>query len=161
MHDDRKLFEFLTLEGAQAGLSWLTILRKRESFRLAFDGFDPRMIAKYSNSDIRRLLANREIIRNRLKITATITNARQFQNVQNEFGSFNRYVWQFVDGKTIRHRFRLLSAVPAKTTESDMMSLDLRQRGFKFVGSTICYAFMQAAGMVNDHTTGCFRYGQV
>ncbi len=139
----------------------MTILRKRESFRLAFDGFDPRMIAKYSNSDIRRLLANREIIRNRLKITATITNARQFQNVQNEFGSFNRYVWQFVDGKTIRHRFRLLSAVPAKTTESDMMSLDLRRRGFKFVGSTICYAFMQAVGMVNDHTTGCFRYGQV
>ncbi len=161
MHNDRKLFEFLVLEGAQAGLSWLTVLKKREAFRLAFDGFDPRKIAEYSSSDIRRLLANRDIIRNRLKITATITNARQFLAVQKDFESFNEYVWQFVGGKPVRHRFRSLSAIPSKTKESDRLSSDLQSRGFRFVGSTICYAFMQAVGLVNDHTINCFRNSQV
>jgi len=161
VRDDRKLFEFLVLESAQAGLSWLTILKKRENFRLAYDGFDPTKIAKYSCGDIKRLLADPGIIRNRLKIAATITNARKFLDAQKEFGSFNRYVWQFVGGKPIKHRFRSLSAIPAKTKESDMMSKDLQGRGFKFAGSTICYAFMQAVGMVNDHTTNCFRYNQV
>ena len=161
VHDDFKLFEFLVLEGAQAGLSWLTILRKRDAFRLAFDGFDPIKIARYSSSDVRHLLTNPAIIRNRLKITATITNARQFLAVQNEFGSFDNYVWRFVGGSTIEHRFRSLSAIPAKTRESDSMSSDMQRRGFKFTGSTICYAFMQAVGMVNDHTTSCFRHSQL
>jgi len=161
LHDDRKLFEFLTLEGAQAGLSWLTVLKKRRAYRIAFDGFDPRKIAKYSTSDVRRLLGNQEIIRNRLKITATVTNARQFMLVKQEFGSFNNYVWQFVDDKPIKHAFRSLSSIPSKSKESDRMSDALRKRGFKFVGSTICYAFMQAVGMVNDHTTRCFRYNEV
>jgi DNA-3-methyladenine glycosylase I len=161
VHDDLKLFEFLVLEGAQAGLSWLTILRKREAFRSAFDGFDPRKVARYSSSDVRHLLTNRAIIRNRLKITATITNARQFLAVQNEFGSFDNYVWRFVGGSPIEHRFRSLSAIPAKTRESDTMSSDIQRRGFKFVGSTICYSFMQAVGMVNDHTTSCFRHNQL
>lgn len=161
VHDDRKLFEFLVLEGAQAGLSWLTILKKRDSFRLAYDGFDPTKIAKYSSGDIKRLLADPGIIRNQLKIAATITNARKFLEAQKEFGTFNKYAWQFVGGKPIKHRFRSLSAIPAKTKESDMMSKDLQRRGFKFAGSTICYAFMQAVGMVNDHTTNCFRYNKV
>jgi DNA-3-methyladenine glycosylase I len=161
VHDDRKLFEFLTLEGAQAGLSWLTILKKRNAYRTAFDEFDPRKVARYSASDVRRLLGNREIIRNRLKITATVTNARQFLLVQEELGSFNDYIWQFVGYKPIKHAFRSLSSVPSKSKESDRMSEELRKRGFKFVGSTICYAFMQAVGMVNDHTTHCFRYSEV
>jgi len=161
LHEDLKLFEFLVLEGAQAGLNWLTILRKREAFRSAFDGFDPRKVARYSTSDVRRLLTNQAIIRNRLKITATITNARQFLAVQNEFGSFDNYVWRFVGGSPIQHRFRSLSAIPTKTRESDAMSSDMRRRGFKFIGSTICYSFMQAVGMVNDHTTSCFRHSQL
>ena len=160
-HDDVKLFEFLTLEGMQAGLNWLTILKKRENFRRAFESFKPEKIAEYSNSDVNRLLRNPGIIRNRLKITATITNARKFLAIKEEFGSFDRYIWQFTDGRTMRHRFRSLSAIPAKTKESDMMSKDLERRGFKFVGSTICYAFMQAVGMVNDHTLTCFRYNRL
>jgi DNA-3-methyladenine glycosylase I len=158
VHNDGKLFEFLVLEGAQAGLNWLTILKKREGYRLALDGFDASKIAKYSSADLKRLLRNPEIIRNRLKINATVTNARQFLAVQKEFGTFNDYVWQFVGGNPIKHKFRSLSAIPAKTKQSDAMSDDLRKRGFKFVGSTICYAFMQAVGMVNDHTVRCFRY---
>ena len=161
VHDDLKLFEFLILEGAQAGLSWLTILRKREAFRSAFDGFDPRKIAEYSGSDVRHLLTNRSIIRNRLKVKAAITNARQFLAVEKEFGSFDNYVWSFVGGSPIEHRFRSLSAIPTKTRESDAMSSDMRRRGFKFTGSTICYSFMQAVGMVNDHTTNCFRHSQL
>ena len=161
VHDDLKLFEFLILEGAQAGLSWLTILRKREAFRSAFDGFDPRKTAEYSSSDVRHLLTNRSIIRNRLKVKAAITNARQFLAVENEFGSFDSYVWSFVGGSPIEHRFRSLSAIPTKTRDSDTMSSDMRRRGFKFAGSTICYSFMQAVGMVNDHTTNCFRHSQL
>ena len=161
VHDDLKLFEFLVLEGAQAGLSWLTILKKRDAFRLAFDKFDPRKVARYSNSDVRHLLNNREIIRNRLKIAATITNARQFLTVQNEFGSFDNYVWRFVGGSPLEHKFRSLSAIPTKTRQSDTMSSDMQRRGFKFIGSTICYSFMQAVGMVNDHTTSCFRHSQL
>jgi DNA-3-methyladenine glycosylase I len=136
-------------------------LKKRDAYRSAFHEFDPRKVAKYSSSDVRHLLTNRAIIRNRLKILATITNARQLLAVQNDFGTFDSYVWRFVGGIPIEHRFRSMSAIPAKTKESDVMSRDMASRGFKFVGSTICYAFMQAVGMVNDHTTGCFRYGQV
>jgi DNA-3-methyladenine glycosylase I len=161
LHGDRKLFEFLTLEGAQAGLNWLVILKKRNAYRSAFDRFNPKKIAAYSGSDIRRLLVNPDIIRNRLKITAAVTNARQFMLVQEEFGSFNDYIWQFVGHKPIKHRFRTLSSIPATSKESDRMSDDLRKRGFKFVGSTICYAFMQAVGMVNDHLSNCFRYNEV
>ncbi len=161
MHDDLKLFEFLILEGAQAGLSWLTVLKKRDAFRSAFDGFDPKKVANYSNSDIRQLLTNPAIIRNRLKISAAITNARQLLSVQDEFGTFDNYVWRFVGGRRIEHRFRSMSAIPAKTRESDAMSRDMIRRGFKFVGSTICYAFMQAVGMTNDHTINCFRYKQL
>jgi len=161
VHSDTKLFEFLVLEGAQAGLNWLIILKKREAFRAAFEGFDPRKIAGYSSADMNRLLANNEIIRNRVKISATITNARRFISIQEEFGSFNNYVWRFVGGKPAKHRFRYLSAIPARTKESDRMSEDLKGRGFKFVGSTICYSFMQATGMVNDHIIKCFRYGEV
>lgn len=161
VHDDRKLFELLVLEGAQAGLNWLTILRKRGAFRTAFKGFEPRKIAKFSGADINRLLTNKEIIRNRLKIGATVTNARQFIFIQEQFGSFNDYIWRFVGGNPIMHRFRVFSAVPAKSKESDRMSEDLKKRGFKFAGSTICYAFMQATGMVNDHIMNCFRYSEV
>ena len=161
IHDDRKLFEFLVLEGAQAGLNWLIILRKRDAFRAAFEGFNPSKVAGFSGADIRRLLANRGIIRNRLKINAAVTNARQLISVQEEFGSFNDYVWKFVGGRPIKHRFRSMSSIPAKSRESDRMSNELRRRGFKFVGSTICYAFMQATGMVNDHVTNCFRYSEV
>jgi len=161
VHDDRKLFEFLILEGAQAGLNWLIILKRRDAFSTAFEGFDPKKTAKFSSADVRRLLANREIIRNRLKIDAAVTNARRFISVQDEFGSFNDYIWQFVGGKPIKHRFRSLSSIPARSKESDRMSEDLKHRGFKFVGSTICYAFMQATGMVNDHITTCFRYSEV
>ncbi|PYV81511.1 MAG: DNA-3-methyladenine glycosylase I [Acidobacteria bacterium] len=160
VHDDRKLFEFLLLEGAQAGLSWETVLKKRENYRQAFDHFDPVKISQYQEKDVMRLLGNAGIIRNRLKIEAARVNAQRFLKIQQEFGSFDKYVWQFVGGTPIRHKFRSLSQVPAKTKESDRMSYDLRQRGFKFVGSTICYAFMQAVGMVNDHTVDCFRYNQ-
>jgi DNA-3-methyladenine glycosylase I len=161
IHNDRKLFEFLVLEGAQAGLNWLTILNKREGYRFAFDSFDPVKVARYSRTDIRRCLSDSGIIRNRLKITAAIVNARRFLEVQESFGSFDNYIWQFTDGKPISHRFKYSSQVPGKSKESDAMSEDLRERGFKFVGSTICYAFMQAVGMVNDHTVDCFRYTQV
>ncbi len=159
--DDRTLFEFLLLEGAQAGLSWQTILNKRENYRKAFHQFDPARIARYNRRDIERLLENPGIVRNRLKIEATITNARKLLEAQEEFGSFNNYLWEFVGGKPIKHRFKSLRAIPATSRESDALSKDLRQRGFKFVGSTICYAFMQAVGMVNDHTTDCFRYNLV
>lgn len=158
VHDDRELFEFLILEGAQAGLSWDTILRKRENYRRAFHGFDPRKIARFSARDVRRLLADPGIVRNRLKVNAAIINARKFLEVQREFGSFDAYIWQFVGGQTIQHRVRSMKDVPATSPQSDAMSKELRRRGFKFVGSTICYAFMQATGMVNDHAVDCFRH---
>ena len=161
VHDDVKLFEFLVLEGMQAGLNWLTILKKRQNLRKAFHSFDPAKIARYTNGDVKRLLVDPGIIRNRLKIMAAIMNARKFLEVQQEFGSFDTYVWQFTNGRPIKHRFKSLSAIPASTRESDALSKDLRKRGFKFVGSTICYAFMQAVGMVNDHVVNCFRYKQV
>jgi DNA-3-methyladenine glycosylase I len=157
-HDDRVLFEFLILEGAQAGLSWDTILRKRENYRAAFDGFDPRKIAGYDRKKTQQLLGDEGIVRNRLKIASTIQNAQAFLAVQKEFGSFDRYIWQFIGGKP-RVNARLLGgSIPASTPESDAMSKDLKKRGFNFVGSTICYAFMQATGMVNDHAVECFRY---
>ncbi len=161
IHDDRSLFEFLILEGAQAGLSWSTILKKREGYRKAFDSFDARKISKYSETDVSRLLRDPGIIRNRLKIRATITNARAFLQLQREFGSFDNYIWQFVKEKTIRNAWRKITDIPSSTPESDAMSKDLRKRGFKFVGTTICYAFMQAVGMVNDHIVGCFRYREL
>jgi DNA-3-methyladenine glycosylase I len=158
VHDDRVLFEFLLLEGAQAGLNWETILRKRENYRRAFHRFDARKIARYTAKDVRRLLTDEGIVRNRLKVRAAIINAQQFLAVQREFGSFDAYLWRFVGGRPIQHARRSLKEVPATSPESDAMSKDLRRRGFKFVGSTICYAFMQATGMVNDHTVDCFRY---
>ena len=161
VHDDRTLFEFLVLESAQAGLTWQTVLNKRENYRNAFDAFDPAKIALYNSKDVRRILRDSGIIRNRLKIDATITNARRFLTVREEFGSFNEYVWRFVGSSPIRHKFISLSQIPATTKESDAMSKELRGRGFRFVGPTICYAFMQAVGMVNDHTTKCFRYAAV
>jgi len=161
VHKDSVLFEFLTLEGAQAGLTWQTILNKRENYRKAFHGFDPLNIARYKNKDVKRLLSDSGIIRNRLKIEATITNAKQFLVTQKEFGSFDKYIWRFVGGRPIRNKFDSLSQIPATTKESDAMSKELRGRGFRFVGPTICYAFMQAIGMVNDHTTKCFRYEEV
>jgi DNA-3-methyladenine glycosylase I len=161
IHDDRSLFEFLVLEGAQAGLSWSTILKKREGYRRAFDNFDARKISRYSEHDVSRLLANSEIIRNRLKINAAITNAKAFLQVQEEFGSFDQYIWQFVHGKPIRNVWEKLTDIPCHTPESDAMTKDLQKRGFKFVGITICYAFMQAVGMVNDHVVGCFRYKEL
>jgi len=161
LHDDRSLFEFLILEGAQAGLSWLTILKKREHYRAVFDDFEVTKVAAYKQPKIRRLLADPGIIRNRLKIEAAIQNARSFLAVQEEFASFDTYLWQFVGGRPIHNRWRSLSEVPSRTKESDVLSEDLRRRGFKFVGSTICYAFMQAVGMVNDHTVGCFRHKEV
>jgi len=161
VHDDRKLFEFLVLDAMQAGLSWAIILNKRDNFRRALHNFDPARIARYGARDLRRLLADPGIVRNRLKVNATIANARRFLEVAAAFGSFDRYIWQFVDGQTIQHRFATLRAIPATTKESDAMSTDLKSRGFKFVGSTICYAFMQAAGMVNDHLIDCFRYREV
>ncbi len=161
VHDDRKLFEFIVLDGMQAGLSWSTILRKRENFRKAFHNFDPNKISKFAEKDFNRLMNDAGIIRNRLKIRATIENAKQFLKVQKEFGSFDAYIWQFTGGKTIRNKHRTLKDLPATSPESDAMSKDLEARGFKFVGSTICYAFMQAAGMVNDHLVTCFRYREV
>lgn len=161
IHDDRSLFEFLILEGAQAGLSWSIILRKREAYRKAFDNFDGREISQYSKNDVSRLLANPEIIRNKLKINATITNARAFLKVQKEFGSFDRYIWQFVNGRPIQNSWRKMADIPSSTPESEAMSKDLQKRGFKFIGTTICYAFMQAVGMVNDHVVSCFRYTEL
>lgn len=157
LHDDKKLFEFFVLDAFQAGLSWSTILNKRENFRKAFDGFDYKKIAKYSDKDFERLIMDAGIIRNRLKILATIENAKQFMEIQKEFGSFDKYIWGFVNGKPLVNNFKSLKEIPAKTEISDEMSKDLKKRGFKFVGSTICYAFMQAAGLVNDHTLNCFR----
>jgi DNA-3-methyladenine glycosylase I len=161
LHDDRRLFELLVLEGAQAGLSWLTILKKRGAYREAFDGFDPVEVGRYGARKVKRLLADEGIVRNRLKIEAAVANAKAFLAVQREFGSFDAYVWRFVGGKPIRHRRKSLKEVPARSPESDSMSADLRARGFRFVGSTICYAFMQATGMVNDHLVSCFRHRQV
>lgn len=158
VHNDRRLFEFLILEGMQAGLSWETILKKRTNFRKAFHNFDPRRVARYAAQDVRRLMRDAGIIRNRAKILAAITNARQFLDVRREFGSFDRYIWSFTGGRPVRNRYRRLRDLPAKTAASTAMSTDLLRRGFRFVGPTICYAFMQAVGMVNDHTTDCFRY---
>jgi DNA-3-methyladenine glycosylase I len=158
LHDDRGLFEFLILEGAQAGLSWITILKKRTAYRAAFDRFDARKVARFDEARIARLLANDGIVRNRLKIHAAVQNAQSFLSVQKEFGTFDRYVWQFVGGKPLQNRWRRSEQLPGRTEQSDAMSKDLAQRGFKFVGSTICYAFMQATGMVNDHLISCFRY---
>ena len=158
VHDDKKHFEFLVLDGAQAGLSWSTILHRRENYRKAMHNFNPKKIVKYTSKDVRRLLADKGIIRNRLKILSVISNAKIFLEIQKEFGSFDRYIWGFVNHKTIKNIFRKLSQVPATTKESDAMSKDLKKRGFKFAGSTICYAYMQSAGMVNDHTVDCFRY---
>ena len=161
LHDDRALFEFLILEGAQAGLSWETILKKREAYRMAFDNFDVRVIAAYRQSKVRTLLADPGIIRNRLKIEAAIRNARAVLAVEEEFGTFDHYLWRFVGGRPIRHRSRTLEQIPARTPESETLSKDLSRRGFTFVGPTICYAFMQAVGMVNDHLVDCFRYAQI
>lgn len=161
LHDDRALFEFLILEGAQAGLSWETILKKRDNFRVAFDNFDPRAVAKYGQRKVNDLLANPGIIRNRLKISAAIQNARAFLAIQKEFGSFDAYVWRFVGGRPKRNAWRTLKQIPARSPESDAISKDLSRRGFTFVGPTICYAFMQAVGMVNDHTAKCFRYAEI
>jgi DNA-3-methyladenine glycosylase I len=160
-HDDRALFELLILEGAQAGLSWSTILNKRDNYRKAFDDFDARKIARYTDKKIAHLLADVGIVRNRLKIAATIQNAKAFLAVQQEFGSFDRYIWRHVGGRPKQYRRRSMKSVPARTPESDAMSKDLLDRGFKFVGSTICYAYMQATGMVNDHLAACFRHPQL
>ncbi|HXJ09322.1 MAG TPA: DNA-3-methyladenine glycosylase I [Burkholderiales bacterium] len=158
VHDDRKLFEFLILEGAQAGLSWITILRKRENYRKAFAGFDPGKVSRFSKEKIQSLLRNPGIIRNKLKVESAVTNAQAFLAVQKEFGSFDKYMWQFVGGKPMLNRRKSMAQIPASTPESDAMSADLKKRGFRFVGSTICYAHMQAVGMVNDHVKTCFRY---
>lgn len=161
LHDDRKLFEFLVLDAFQAGLNWSIILKKRENFRKAFSNFDPAKIAKFDKKRVAKLLKNDGIIKNRLKIEATVSNAQKFLEVKKEFGSFDRYIWQFTDYQTMQNGYKALKQLPAKTKESDAMSQDLKQRGFKFIGSTICYAFMQAAGMVNDHTVDCFRHKEV
>jgi DNA-3-methyladenine glycosylase I len=161
VHDDNTWFEFLTLEGAQAGLSWDIILRKRARYREVFDRFDPAKVARYGDAKVRTLLADPGIVRNRLKIVSTISNARLFLKVQEEFGSFDAYIWSFVGGKPKHNAFKTLAALPARSAESDALSKDLTKRGFRFVGSTICYALMQATGMVNDHATTCFRYRQL
>lgn len=161
VHDDRVLFEFLTLEGAQAGLSWLTILQRREGYRQAFAGFDPAVVAQFDEQKVQELLGDSGIIRHRGKIASTITNAQAFLKVQAEFGSFDAYVWRFAGGSPRINAWQTMTDVPAKTAESDALSKDLRRRGFKFVGSTICYSFMQAVGMVNDHTVHCFRYAEL
>jgi len=158
LHDDRMLFEFLVLDGAQAGLSWETILNKRAAYRRAFDDFDPKKVARYDARKVRALLSDAGIVRNRLKIESAVRNAKAFLSVQEQFGTFDAYIWQFVGGKPKRNAWRAMKEIPAKTPESDAMSKDLKARGFNFVGSTICYAFMQAAGMVNDHVVGCFRH---
>jgi DNA-3-methyladenine glycosylase I len=161
LHDDRRLFEMLILEGAQAGLSWITILRKRPAYRKAFDGFDPRKVARFDARRRARLSLDPGIVRNRLKIEAAVTNARAFLEIQQEFGSFDTYIWRFTGGRPLTNRRRSIKEVPARTAESDSMSKELKSRGFRFVGSTICYAFMQATGMVNDHVVPCFRYREV
>jgi DNA-3-methyladenine glycosylase I len=161
LHDDRRLFEFVILEGAQAGLSWITILRKRENYRRAFDGFDAEKIARYGATKVARLMKDAGIVRNRLKIEGAVAIAHAFLDVQEEFGGFARYLWRFVDGRPIQNRWKALRQVPARTKESDAMSKDMKARGFKFVGSTICYAHMQACGMVNDHLVDCFRHRAV
>jgi DNA-3-methyladenine glycosylase I len=161
VHDERMLFEFLILEGAQAGLSWSTILNKRQGYIQAFDNFEPTKVASYDGAKVKLLLANPDIVRNRLKIQAAIQNARSFVEVQEQFGSFDTYIWQFVDGKPIQNNWKSLQEIPATTQESDTMSKELKKRGFTFVGSTICYAFMQAVGMVNDHIVDCFRWREV
>lgn len=161
VHNDRRLFEFLVLEGAQAGLSWITILRKRAAYRVAFDRFDFNKVARYNERKIQSLLKNPGIVRNQLKIRSAVRNARAFLQVRDEFGTFNRYVWRFVDGEPVKNHWRSLQEIPARTAISDDLARDLKQRGFNFVGSTICYAFMQATGMVNDHTVDCFRYREL
>jgi len=158
LHDDQKLFEFLILEGAQAGLSWRTILHKRDNYRRAFHRFDPEKVARYGARDVKRLLGDAGIVRNRLKIESSIDNAKRFLEVQEEHGSFDAYIWSFVGGKPIVNRWEMLKSIPASTPESDAMSKALKKLGFRFVGSTICYAFMQATGMVNDHVVGCYRH---
>lgn len=159
-HDDHKLFEFLILEGAQAGLSWTTILKRRQGYLKAFSNFDPTKVSKYNQKQITKLLQNKSIVRNRLKINSAVNNAKQFLKVQEEFGTFDKYIWSFVKNKPIKNKFKSLSDLPASTLISENMSKDLKKRGFNFVGPTICYAFMQAVGMVNDHTIGCFRYSK-
>jgi DNA-3-methyladenine glycosylase I len=161
VHEDRRLFELLTLEGAQAGLSWSIVLKKRPTYRLAFDEFDPARVARFTAARVERLMKDPGIVRHRQKVLSAVSNAKAFLDVQKEFGSFDRYVWQFVGGVPRTEKRRLLGSVPARTTESDALSKDLKRRGFKFVGSTICYAFMQAVGMVNDHVVTCFRYSEV
>jgi DNA-3-methyladenine glycosylase I len=160
LHDDRKLFEFLLLDNAQAGLSWQTILNKRENYRKAFDNFDPNKIARYNQRKITSLLNDAGIVRNRLKVQSAITNAQIYLDIQDEYGSFDAYIWQFVEGAVIRNKWKALGDIPATSPESDTMSKTLKKRGFKFVGPTICYAFMQSAGLVNDHLVSCFRYTQ-
>ncbi len=161
VHDDRLLFEFLILEGAQAGLSWATILKKREGYREAFDNFQANKVARYSAARIADLLSNPKIVRNKLKVNAAVINARAYLDIQDEFGSFNNYVWSFVGGQTIQNSWKKISEIPASSAESEAMSKDLKKRGFKFVGATICYAFMQAVGMVNDHTIDCHMYHRI
>lgn len=161
LHDDQKLFEFLILEGAQAGLSWITILKKREAYRKAYSDFNVEKVARFNSRSVARLLNNPGIVRNKLKIEASITNARAYLELQNEFGSFNDFIWRYVDGRPIQNKWKTLKQLPAFTPLSDNISKDLKKRGFKFVGSTICYAFMQATGMVNDHITSCFRHNEV
>jgi DNA-3-methyladenine glycosylase I len=161
VHDDRKHFEFLTLESAQAGLSWDTVLKKRENYRMAFAGFEPEQVAEFTDTHVARLMTNAGLIRNRAKIVAAIQNARLFLKIQEEFGSFNSYIWQFVNGQTIQPARQSLSDIPATSAESDALSKELKKRGFKFTGSTICYAHMQAAGLVNDHVIGCFRHAHL
>lgn len=161
LHDDRKLFEMVLLEGAQAGLSWITILKRRETYRISYDNFDPVKISRWDNKKIERLLQDPGIIRNRLKVTSAVTNAKAFLDIVNEYNSFDDYIWSFVDGKPIQNKWSHISQVPVTTPESDKMSKALKKRGFRFFGSTICYAFMQAVGMVNDHTTDCFRFSEL
>ena len=161
VHDDQKLFEMLVLEGFQAGLTWELILKRRESLKKAFADFSPKVVAKYTTKDMENILRNSSVIRNRAKVSATINNAQIFLRIQNELGSFDKFIWQFLNGKPIDHGFQLMSEMPAKTEESLAMSKELKKQGFKFVGPTICYAFMQAVGMVNDHLTSCFRYNQI
>jgi DNA-3-methyladenine glycosylase I len=161
LHDDRALFEFIVLEGAQAGLSWSTILNKRENYRKAFDGFDPEKVARYTKARVGKLLKDPGIVRNRLKVESAVSNAKAFLKVQEEFGSFDRYIWDFVDGKPVQNRWKSIKQVPARTPLSDRISKELQKRGFRFVGSTIIYAHMQATGMVNDHLVGCFRHREV
>lgn len=161
VHDDRKHFEFIVLDGLQAGLSWLIVLRKREAYRAALDNFEPARVAAYTEADFERLMADPALIRNRAKVRATISNAQRFLRIQEEFGSFDRYIWRFVDGVPVRNSHASMETIPARSPVSDAMSKDLKQRGFQFVGSTICYAYMQAAGLVNDHVVDCFRYFEV